>query len=191
MRIKKNIKIAAAALFMSGVVALNASALVSRSNQINKLTIEQQNYISTIEEMQETIESYEDIIANLQAELNEAQSELDTAQSADIEIREGLKLTYVGDFKTTAYCVEKYKHICGEGKGITSSGAKATPGVTVAADTSIFPYGTVLYIEDVGIRVVQDTGSAIKNHKLDVAVDTHANALKWSGYGTHRVYVVS
>ena len=176
---------------MSGVVALNASALVSRSNQINKLTIEQQNYISTIEEMQETIESYEDIIANLQAELNEAQSELDTAQSADIEIREGLKLTYVGDFKTTAYCVEKYKHICGEGKGITSSGAKAIPGVTVAADTSVFPYGTVLYIEDVGIRVVQDTGSAIKKHKLDIAVDTHANALKWSGYGTHRVYVVN
>ena len=191
MRIKKNIKIAAAALFMSGVVALNASALVSRSNQINELTIEQQNYISTIEEMQETIGSYEDIIANLQAELNEAQSELDTAQSADIEIREGLKLTYVGDFKTTAYCVEQYKHICGEGKGITSSGSKATPDVTVAADTSIFPYGTVLYIEDVGIRVVQDTGSAIKKHKLDVAVDTHTNALKWSGYGTHRVYVVS
>lgn len=176
---------------MSGIVALNASALVSRSNQINELTIEQQNYISTIEEMQETIGSYEDIIANLQAELNEAQSELDTAQSADIEIREGLKLTYVGDFKTTAYCVEKYKHICGEGKGITSSGAKATPGVTVAADTSVFPYGTVLYIEGVGIRVVQDTGSAIKKHKLDVAVDTHVNALKWDGYGTHRVYVVN
>ena len=81
MRIKKNIKVAAAALFMSGVVALNASALVSRSNQINELTIEQQNYISTIEEMQETIGSYEDIIANLQAELNEAQSELDNKSS--------------------------------------------------------------------------------------------------------------
>ena len=36
---------------MSGVVALNASALVSRSNQINELTIEQQNNISTIEEI--------------------------------------------------------------------------------------------------------------------------------------------
>lgn len=190
MRIKKNIKIAVTAIAMAGVMALNASALVSRSNQINVLTIEQQNYISTIEEMQETITSYESIIANLQEELNQAQTELSTAQSKEIMIREGLKLTYVGDFKTTAYCVEKYKHICGEGKGITSSGAKAQPGVTVAADTSVFPYGTILYIENVGLRVVQDTGSAIKNHKLDVAVDTHENALKWDGYGTHRVYVV-
>ena len=48
----------------------------------------------------------------------------------------------------------------------------------MAADTSIFPYGTVLYIEGVGIRIVQDKGAAIQGKHLDVAVDTHENAEK-------------
>lgn len=82
-------------------------------------------------------------------------------------------------------------HICGEGHGITSSGAKVQPGVTVAADTSILPYGTVVYIEGVGLRVVQDTGSAVVGNKLDVAVNTHAEALSWSGWGSRRVWIVS
>lgn len=59
----------------------------------------------------------------------------------------------------------------------------------MAADTSIFPYGTVLYIEGVGIRIVQDKGAAIQGKHLDVAVDTHENAEKWNGCGNHRVWV--
>jgi 3D (Asp-Asp-Asp) domain-containing protein len=51
-------------------------------------------------------------------------------------------------------------------------------------------YGTVLYIEDVGIRIVQDKGSAIQGKHLDVAVDTHENAKKWSGCGNHRVWIL-
>ena len=59
--------------------------------------------------------------------------------------------------------------------------------MTVAADTSIFPYGTGILIEDVGLRVVQDTGSLIKENALDVAVGTHAEAIAWSGWGSHKV----
>lgn len=61
-----------------------------------------------------------------------------------------------GDFLCTAYCTEKREHICGTGTGITASGAPVEGGVTVAADPDIFPFGTVLYIEDVGVRIVQD-----------------------------------
>lgn len=100
------------------------------------------------------------------------------------------QMEYVGEYMCTAYCCEKYKHICGTGDGITASGVEVTPGVTVAADTSVFPFGTVLYIEGVGERVVQDIGGAIKGNRLDVAIDTHENALRWSGYGEHAVYVV-
>ncbi len=50
------------------------------------------------------------------------------------------------------------------------------------------PYGTVLYIEGVGIRIVQDKGAGVQGYHLDVAVDTHENALAWSGYGEHRVW---
>lgn len=95
-----------------------------------------------------------------------------------------------GAFFCTAYCTEQYPHICGEGHGITASGQPIQAGVTVAADTSIFPYGTVLYIEDVGIRIVQDKGAAIQGKHLDVAVDTHENAEKWSGCGSHKVWIL-
>lgn len=104
---------------------------------------------------------------------------------------QSIALTYAGEFHCTAYCSEEYPHICGEGQGITSSGAKVQPGVTVAADTSIFPYGTVILIEGVGMRVVQDTGSLIKENALDVAVGTHAEAISWSGWGSHKVWIVT
>lgn len=104
---------------------------------------------------------------------------------------QSIALTYAGEFHCTAYCSEEYPHICGEGHGITSSGAKVQPGVTVAADTSIFPYGTVVLIEGVGMRVVQDTGSLIKENALDVAVGTHAEAISWSGWGSHKVWIVT
>lgn len=101
-----------------------------------------------------------------------------------------LVVEYAGVFECTAYCTEKYEHICGTGTGITASGAPVEAGVTVAADQSIFPYGTVLYIEDVGIRIVQDKGAGVQGTHLDVAVDTHENALAWSGYGEHRVWII-
>lgn len=97
---------------------------------------------------------------------------------------------YIGDYTCTAYCCEKYAHICGTGDGITASGQPVQAGVTVAADPAVLPYGTVLYIEGVGVRIVQDTGALAAN-QLDVAVDTHQHALEWSGYGTHAVYIIS
>ena len=97
-----------------------------------------------------------------------------------------IRLDETADRKIT----EQYEHICGEGHGITASGQPIQAGVTVAADQSIFPYGTVLYIEGVGIRIVQDKGAGVQGAHLDVAVDTHENALTWSGYGEHRVWII-
>lgn len=34
------------------------------------------------------------------------------------------------------------------------------------------------------------TASAVKGNALDVAVDTHSEALSWPGYGTHRVWLL-
>ncbi len=97
---------------------------------------------------------------------------------------------YVGSYHTTSYCAEAYPHICG-GNGVTASGTVPTPGLSVAADWSVLPSGTWIYIEDVGIRRVEDTGSAIKEKRLDVVLDTHANALAWNGFGSHNVWVLS
>lgn len=119
----------------------------------------------------------EEVIDSLQIRLDE---------TADRKI----ELTEAGTFFCTAYCTEQYEHICGEGHGITASGQPIQVGVTVAADQTIFPYGTVLYIDGVGIRIVQDKGAGVQGAHLDVAVDTHENALTWSGYGEHRVWII-
>lgn len=87
-------------------------------------------------------------------------------------------------------CVRHTAWNCGEGHGITASGQPIQADVTVAADQTLLPYGTVLCIEGVGIRIVQDKGASVQGYHLDVAVDTHENALAWSGYGEHRVWII-
>ena len=62
--------------------------------------------------------------------------------------------------------------------GLTASGSKARQG-TIAADTSFFPFGTVMYIEGYGYGRVEDRGGAIKGDRLDLFFETHKRALEW------------
>jgi len=62
--------------------------------------------------------------------------------------------------------------------GITASGTKAKPG-TIAADTSIFPFGTVMYIPGYGYGVVEDRGGDIKGYHIDLYYHSHKTALEW------------
>ncbi|HRQ71439.1 MAG TPA: 3D domain-containing protein [Phycisphaerales bacterium] len=60
----------------------------------------------------------------------------------------------------------------------------------VAADTSVFPFGSMLSIpgyDDGQIVPVLDRGSAIKGHRLDVLMPTHKQARSW---GVQRLRVV-
>ncbi|WP_138754819.1 3D domain-containing protein [Paenibacillus sinopodophylli] len=58
--------------------------------------------------------------------------------------------------------------------GITYSGVKVRRDQvsTIAADTKLFPIGTLLYIPDYGYGVVADTGSAIKGKRIDLYFET-------------------
>lgn len=58
--------------------------------------------------------------------------------------------------------------------GITRSGIPVHRGIysTIAADPSVFPIGSVLYIPDYGYGVVADTGSAIKGKRVDLYFET-------------------
>ncbi|NLT69071.1 MAG: hypothetical protein GXX91_00075 [Verrucomicrobiaceae bacterium] len=76
--------------------------------------------------------------------------------------------------------VYAYGPMKGERKkvGVTASGTKAKKG-TIAADTSVFPFGTKMKIPGYGSGVVEDRGGAITGHKIDLFFRTHKQALEW------------
>ncbi len=62
--------------------------------------------------------------------------------------------------------------------GITATGTRAKPG-TIAADISVYPFGTVMYIPGYGYGRVEDVGSAIRGEHIDLYFTSHEKALKW------------
>jgi 3D (Asp-Asp-Asp) domain-containing protein len=62
--------------------------------------------------------------------------------------------------------------------GVTASGRRARHG-TVAADTSRYPFGTIVHVPGYGYGRVSDVGGAIKGDKLDVWFPSHAEAVRW------------
>jgi len=62
--------------------------------------------------------------------------------------------------------------------GLTASGVRARHG-TIAADTSIFPFGTVMYVPGYGYGRVEDRGGAIRGHRIDLYFPTHRKAQHW------------
>ncbi len=63
--------------------------------------------------------------------------------------------------------------------GITASGTKARKG-TIAADTGIYPFGTVMNISGYGTGRVEDRGGAIQGSaRIDLFFKSHEQALQW------------
>lgn len=99
-----------------------------------------------------------------------------------------IELVSLGVFRITAYC--HCEKCCGnwaknrptdeDGNLLvyTASGELAVEGVTIAADTSVLPFGTEVIID--GNRyIVQDRGRAIKNNRIDVYFENHQDALEF------------
>jgi len=83
---------------------------------------------------------------------------------------------YLGKFKVSHYCCEKYKHICGTGTGKTATGLDVEPGM-ISVDPRVIPLGsTIMFNGNEYIAV--DTGGMIKGNKIDLAVATHEEALQ-------------
>lgn len=80
-------------------------------------------------------------------------------------------------FTVTAYC--PCEKCCGTyANGYTSTGAKATQGVTIATDPDVTPMGTEVEI-DGHIYIAQDVGGAINGNRIDLYFDSHEDALRW------------
>ena len=88
------------------------------------------------------------------------------------------ELVSLGVFTVYAYC--PCETCCGQWSGgPTASGVMPEEGRTVAADWDVLPAGTEIYIDGVGWRTVEDTGSGIKGNSLDLYMDNHQDALEW------------
>lgn len=191
-----------------------------RENNNKKLLNSVINEIKELEQLQESVLSKEEtnsgdsakaedeiqkINSNYETvtEISEAVSEVIETKEENIEILTP-PVNYVKtiDVKATAYCL--CKKCCGKSPsnpayGITASGLKITPGTgmkVVASDPNVIPLGTNVYIEglygakDYGYAIVADTGSAIKNLKIDLYMDTHQMALNW-GVKSVKVYILA
>lgn len=62
--------------------------------------------------------------------------------------------------------------------GVTANGRTARHG-TIAADLSVWKYGTKLNVPGYGMGEVEDIGGAIKGRHIDVWFPTHEEARKW------------
>lgn len=62
--------------------------------------------------------------------------------------------------------------------GYTASGTRARRG-TLAADTSLFPFGTIMYVPGYGYGRVEDRGGDIVGYRLDLFFPRHSEAVDW------------
>ncbi|WP_318937006.1 3D domain-containing protein [Oceanobacillus halotolerans] len=76
--------------------------------------------------------------------------------------------------------------------GITFSGVKVKRDLysTIAADLSIYPIGTIMYIPDYGYGIVADKGGAIKGNKIDLYYPTVEDVYSKWGKKEVEVYIV-
>lgn len=108
--------------------------------------------------------------------------------SEPVELVKEPELINLGEFKLTAYCscskccdewandrpVDEY----GNEIVIGGSGEVLTAGYSVAVDTSVIPYGTVLLINGQEYEAM-DCGGAIKGNRIDVYFNNHSDALEF------------
>lgn len=76
------------------------------------------------------------------------------------------------------------------GYGITFSGSVVKEGRTIAVDPRVIPIGWWVYIEGIGFRRAEDTGSAVKGKKIDVYYDSEAHANRFGLKRGYKVYVI-
>lgn len=83
---------------------------------------------------------------------------------------------------------------CGKTDGITASGVKATPGVTVAVDPSLIQLGSDVLVDygdgTIHYYKAEDTGGAVNGNHIDLCVESHEKAMQL-GRRTATVYWVA
>lgn len=169
--------LAVAALLLAAYSWAAADELQTYTAQAEEYEQVKAEYIAT-----EELASYEQVNEPLEI----AESEPIEASKSEPEQVETDKWTCLGMFKITAYC--PCTECCGiYSDGITADGSRATEGVTVAADTSVLPFGSIVQINGEEYEV-QDRGGAIQGNRIDIYFDDHETAETY-GVQYHEVFV--
>lgn len=143
----------------------------------------------------EDLETRYHAVRAIEADAVAAYGELAARVDADREARQAQAeayeaigaYEYIGECTVTYYCCEPYAHVCGDGDGLTATGIPVTPGV-VAVDPEVIPLGSTVII-DGQAYLAADTGGTVRGNHVDIAVDTHQEALEL-GTRTAEVWVV-
>lgn len=137
------------------------------------------------------------VLFNLMSDINERQRDeyRATMQNMENEIACLFQALNQIDFEVhvweaTAYAPldsDAVEGVCYAGDpNITASGLPIEPGISVAAGPSV-PFGTWLWIEDLGWRRVDDRGGGIKDGEVDICMITRESALE---FGRRQVRVI-
>lgn len=135
--------------------------------EINNLTFALENAVNNRNEIENKYKELQE----------EVQVENEYRKSMEEQYNKLSNYHYLGECTLTAYCCEKYEHICGTGTGITASGLPVQPGL-IAVDPSVIPLGSTVIIDGVSY-IAADTGGAIKGNKIDIAFETHEEAVNF------------
>ena len=178
------------------VLFYTCESYMTKVDEMKGILIERESELcvanESIDAAQKELKANKESIIGLKEELDAAHNELDAAnKKRDIAIenleavnvtldelkKSEYKFVYLGDFKITHYCNEKFSHVCGYGDGLTAIGTKVKPGYTIAVDPKVIPYGTQVYIEGYGWRTAEDCGGGVDDNHIDVSVNTHSEAM--------------
>lgn len=166
----KNRKIIFLVLFLWLVIIGYNFILLGTRHELKATRQEMYIVVEQLQQESEKSKKLGDEFYNLTMKLDAANETISDLKS------EEYTLVYLGDYKITYYCDERYDHICG-GNGVTASGKHTKVGRTAAADWDVLPNGSVVYISGVGFREIQDVGGSVNGRHIDVLVETHEEAL--------------
>ena len=160
-----------------GANTLLYGAILSRDKEIDNLETQYQA-VKAIQ--QDAVAAYGKLVARVDEEK--------AARAAQAAAYEAIgAYQYIGECTITHYCCEAYEHICGDGDGLTATGIPVAPGM-VAVDPDVIPLGSTVSI-DGQAYLAADTGEAVRGNHVDIAVESHQEALEL-GTRTAEVWVV-
>ena len=160
MKLSRNGQIVLSALFVASLIFGGAGYAQSRATQA---AYEEQSkqmalYKEKLKEAQNTIQEN----TSIQAKYECVQVERDQLQK---QVEELSKWKALGQFTITFYWPGEDQY-----GNLTSTGAIAEEGKTIAVDPSIIPYGSTILING-NEYIAEDCGGAIKGNKIDVFVE--------------------